>query len=312
MAIIGRPNAGKSTFLNYLLGQKILMTSSKVQATRFSTRVCINIGETQLVLIDTPGIIEPKNRLQYFLMKNAKKSLRDLDFALVLIDVNDIIHVSENSIEEHRVILRRLKRSKNCKIIFLISKVDSVETKPDSEAITSYIHNICYNEQESVSDERDMSERAAAVNAKDISQYSIFLISVHEPAMNDQLVDELCRMSPQREWLYEEEDYTDLTERVMAEELTRESIYENVRKEIPYNSSVKTELWKENGKEVTIHQIIYVLRNSQKIVMIGHKGEMIKKIGEAAKHKVSEAMGMKVHLFLRVKIKEDWIEKLPI
>lgn len=282
IAIAGSPNAGKSTLLNTIMNQKLAMTSPKVQATRSNTRACLNVGDTQLIFVDTPGLIEPKTKLQCNLMANAKRGLKDADFTIILIDPENL----DEQISRHIL-------STKSNLIFAVNKMDAFQKGKISGNIQHYI-----------------SLLAREANHGDDDTNIFYISALHNTGI-DSMLSYISANSPHAPWLFDEEDYTDITEKTLAEEITRESIYKHLQQEIPYNTKVATESWQDiSDTHVSIKQIIYVLKESQKPIVIGKQASKIKKIGESARRDISIALNKTVELFLRVKVNSEWIDKL--
>lgn len=276
IAIVGAPNAGKSTLVNYLVGQKVSIVSPKVQTTRSILRGIMVENDTQIVFIDTPGIFIPKKKrsLERAIAKCAWSELRESDNICFIVDakngVTNEIRAIAQDIKEHG------KRA-----ILLINKTD-------------------------VAGDKNTFQIAEEMNKYGIFD-EIFPISAKTGKGVDKLKQYLIDQAPKGIWMYGEDEITDAPMRFLASEITREKLFLHLSKELPYSITVETESW-ENLPTGTakINQVIYVTRDSQKGIVLGRKGTMIKKIGEESRKDIEEMTGVKVHLSLFVKVKEDW------
>jgi GTPase len=273
-ALIGAPNAGKSTLLNALVGAKISIVSRKVQTTRTQVRGIAIRGESQIVFVDTPGIFQPKRRLDRAMVDSAWGGAADADLVALLVDVR------KWDAPETDAILDRLRNAKQPKALIL-NKVDTIE-KPRLVEIT------------------------AALNAK-LAFDATFMIAALTGYGCSELMDWLAARMPEGPWLYPEDQISDAPLRFLAAEITREKLFERLHDELPYKSTVETEAWETlKDGSVKITQTIYVERDGQKKIVLGEKGSTIKSIGTAARKDIAEAAETKVHLFLFVKVREDW------
>jgi GTP-binding protein Era len=292
IAIIGAPNVGKSTLTNTILGQKLSIVSPKIQTTRNSIKAIAIEKETQLILIDTPGIFIPRQEkiLERIIVKSAWQGLRDASFVCFVIDAA----VGLN--EENARLIADLKKE-NIPFCVLINKIDLIKKSKILEII--------------------------APVSKITGDVDIIPISCLNNDGIEKLKEFLCEKCQDLGWIYDENQITDAPMRFIACEITREKLFLKLNQEIPYSLTVKNELYQilENG-DVKIHQTIYVLKESQKQIILGKRGEMIKEIGSQARKDIAEIAGCKVHLFLFVKVKKDWmndtesyekidLEKLP-
>jgi GTP-binding protein Era len=277
IAIIGAPNVGKSTLTNSLLGQKISIVSPKVQTTRNSIRAIALEGETQLILIDTPGIFIPRQDkiLERIIVKSAWQGLRDANYVCFVIDAS----VGLN--RENTRILEDLKKE-NIPFSVLINKIDLVKKSKLLEIIAM---------TSTIAGDVDIIPISCLVN-DGIEKVKKFL-------------SEKCQ---EIGWIYDEDQITDAPMRFIACEITREKLFLKMDKELPYSLTVKNDSYEilENG-DIKIHQTIYVLKESQKQIVVGKNGSMIKEIGAEARKDIAEIAGAKVHLFLFVKVKKDWM-----
>jgi GTP-binding protein Era len=276
IAFVGTPNAGKSTLTNALLGQKLSAVSPKVQTTRNAIRAIIVEENIQLIIIDTPGIFIPRQDkiLERIIVKSAWQALREADQICFIIDAE------KGFDQKNKQTLIDLKKE-NLPILPVINKVDAVK----KNSILTIIANL-----------------------SDLGFEEILLISAKTGEGLAQLKKNLCQRCINAGWIYDESNITDAPMRFVATEITREKLFLKLREELPYSIAVKNDLYEvlDNG-QIKIHQTIFCLKESQKNIIVGKKGEMIKEIGLEARKEISEIVGVKVHLFLFVKVKEDWM-----
>lgn len=273
VCIIGRPNSGKSTLLNKLIGQKISIVTPKVQTTRSIITGIVTIKDTQIILYDTPGIFEPKSRLEKAMVRCAWSSLHSADIVMLIID-------SLKPLD--KITLEILKKLSSLKItpVFLLNKID---------VTSKYFADI------------------QAMLTADHPESLVFPISALVGKNIDGLLEYIILQARPSPWLYEEDDMTDLPMRFLAAEITREQLFLNLHQELPYKLTVQTEGWEERGdKSVKIHQVIVVTRESYKIIILGKNGSKIKEIGAQARQEMEQFFNCKVHLFLFVKVRELW------
>ncbi|MBI0163083.1 GTPase Era [Bartonella sp. M0283] len=274
VALIGAPNVGKSTLVNRLVGTKVSIVTHKVQTTRALIRGIIIHNNTQIVLVDTPGIFTPKRRLDRAMVTTAWSGAKDADIVLVLVDA------AKGLDEETEEVFASLSTVKQEKIL-VINKVDSVP-RPSLLELTKKL-----NEGQTFSE--------------------TFMISALKGTGCDDLLDYLAKKLPEGPWYYPEDQISDMPMRQLAAEITREKLYMRLHNELPYASTVETESWEERPDgSVKINQIIYVEREGQKKIVLGTKGETIKAIGQAARKELMEILEQKVHLFLFVKVRDHW------
>jgi len=274
VALLGAPNAGKSTLVNQLVGAKVSIVTHKVQTTRAIVRGIATHDNAQIVFVDTPGIFKPKRRLDTAMVTTAWGGAKDADVILVLID-------AERGIKgDAAAILERLKDVRQPKVLIL-NKVDRV----NPEVL--------------------LKLTSAANEAVDFE--STFMVSALTGSGCKDLLDFLAKRLPEGPWYYPEDQISDLPMRQLAAEITREKLYLRLHQELPYSSHVETEKWEEmpNGS-VRIQQVIFVERDSQKKIVLGHKGETIRAIGQASRMEIAGILEQKVHLFLFVKVRENW------
>jgi GTP-binding protein Era len=276
VALIGAPNAGKSTLLNALVGSKVTIVSRKVQTTRALIRGIALEGNAQLIFVDTPGIFAPKRRLDRAMVTTAWSGAHDADLVGVLIDARKGLE------EEAEAILGKLAEVRQPKVLIL-NKVDLVAKET-------------------------LLTLAKAANDK-VKFEATFMISALKGSGVGDLKAWLAARVPVGPWLYPPEQMSDAPMRQLAAEITREKLFERLHQELPYHSTVETEVWKELRKgDVRIEQTIYVERESQRKIVLGKGGATIKAIGEAARKEIAELVEAKVHLFLFVKVREGWGE----
>ncbi len=273
ISIVGRPNAGKSTLLNRLIGHKISIVTPKVQTTRSMIKGIVTRDDTQFVFIDTPGIFEPKKTLEKAMVRCAWSSIIGADIVLLLLDVRDELD------ELQLQIINRLKEQK-INLVILLNKIDISDLKT---ALLKYQVTTL------------------------LPSVPVFLISAMNGDGVDNLVSFLESQSPEKPWYYDEDDITTLPMRFLASEITREHLFLELQDELPYNLTVDTETWEEfKDGSVKIRQVIIVSRASHKSIVLGKNGSMIKKIGQEARKQIKDCLGMETHLFLFVKVRENW------
>ncbi len=276
IALIGAPNAGKSTLINALVGAKVSIVSRKVQTTRALVRGIAIVDTAQLVLMDTPGIFAPKRRLDRAMVTTAWGGASDADIVALLIDAKKGLD------DEAASILGKLAQVRQPKVLVL-NKVDIVD-KPALLAL---------------------AQKVGAQATFDAT----FMLSALSGDGVDDLKRWLAEHSPAGPWHYPEDQISDAPMRALAAEITREKLFNRLHQELPYQATVETESWKElRGGEVRIEQTIYVERESQRKIVLGKGGQTIKAIGEAARREIAEIVEAKVHLFLFVKVREGWGE----
>jgi GTPase len=276
VALIGAPNVGKSTLVNVLVGTKVAIVSHKAQTTRTLLRGIAIVDGSQLVFIDTPGIFAPKRRLDRAMVTTAWMGMEDADIAAVLIDAKRGLD------EEAGAILERLAEIGQTKIL-LINKIDLVE-KPALLAVA-----------------KTASERAAFA--------ATFMISALTGDGVGDVKSWLAARVPEGPWHYPADQLTDAPLRQLAAEITREKLYLRLHQELPYQSTVETDVWNElKDGSTRIEQTIYVERESQRKIVLGKGGQTIKAIGADARREIADMIEAPVHLFLFVKVRERWGE----
>jgi len=274
VALIGAPNAGKSTLLNALVGSKVTIVSHKVQTTRALIRGITIVGQSQLIFVDTPGIFAPKRRLDRAMVTTAWSGAHEADLVGVLIDARKGLD------EDNEAILERLAEVKQPAILIL-NKVDLVA----KEMLLTL-----------------------AQRANDKARFeATFMISALSGDGVADLKRWLAGRVPPGPWLYPPDQMSDAPIRQLAAEITREKLFERLHQELPYHATVETEQWKDlRGNAVRIEQTIYVERESQRKIVLGKGGAAIKAIGESSRREIEKITEGKVHLFLFVKVREGW------
>lgn len=276
VAVIGAPNAGKSTLTNQLVGAKVSIVTPKVQTTRARITAIAIVGVTQLVFVDTPGIFAPKRRLDRAMVAAAWSGARDADQVVALIDAKLGLD------GQARAVLAALAPLTARKVLAL-NKIDLVK-RPALLALAG------------------QANKLAAFDAT-------FMISALEGDGIADLAKDLAEHAPPGPWLYPEDQLADVPERLLAAEVTREKLFLQLQQELPYQLTVETESWEERADGgVKINQVIYVGRDSQKAIVLGKGGQRIRQIGQAAREELAQFLGRPVHLFLFVKVRANWGE----
>jgi len=275
IAILGAPNAGKSTLVNQLVGSKVTIVSNKVQTTRQRILGITIRGMSQLILVDTPGIFAPKKPMERTMVRAAWDASHEADLTVFLVDV------TQKSFDSSFEILRKLEDKP---IILVFNKIDQVK--------------------------REVLLKLAAKFQPFANITHTFMISALTNDGVSDLAEFLVREVPESPWLYPEDQITDLPQKLWAAEITREQLFIRLHHELPYNTMVETESWEEftNGS-LKISQVVYVTRPGQKAIVLGKGGQQIKAISSAARLEMSTFFNRTVHLFLHVKVVEDWIDK---
>ena len=278
VAVLGAPNAGKSTLMNRMVGTKVSIVSPRVQTTRSRITAIGMRGKTQIVFVDTPGIFfGPRRRLERAMVDAAWRAGADADAILLVVDA------AKRAIDDDtRRIVEGLK-AKNRKAVVALNKIDLV--RKDTLLTKA----------------RELDATGAAAR--------IFMVSAVEGDGVEDLAAYLAEQMPEGPWHYPEDQLTDMSERLLAAEITREQLFLRLHDELPHAVAVETETWEEfkNGS-VRVAQAIYVERDSQRGIVLGKGGSMIKAIGEAARKELAKILGRAVHLSLRVKTRADWSE----
>jgi GTPase len=276
VALIGAPNAGKSTLLHALVGSKVSIVSRKVQTTRALVRGIAIEGAAQIVFVDTPGIFKPRRRLDRAMVTSAWGGAGDADVVALLIDARRGLD------EEGEAILARLPELGQPRILIL-NKIDLIERSR-------------------------LLALAAGINGK-VPFAHTFMVSALKGDGLEALRRTLSAMMPEGPWLYPEDQISDAPLRMLAAEITREKIYERLHEELPYESTVETDQWQQRPDgSVRIEQTIFVERESQRKIVLGDGGRTIKAIGQASRREIAEVAEANVHLFLHVKVRENWAD----
>ncbi|PCJ41898.1 MAG: GTPase Era [Alphaproteobacteria bacterium] len=274
VALLGAPNAGKSTLMNALVGSKISIVTHKVQTTRTRFIGIAIYQNSQMIFVDTPGIFEPKKRLERAMVSAAWAGAGDADVIVLLVDAQR--RIDDNT---HRIINGLKEGGK--KAILAINKIDSIRR----DSLLSLVQEL--------NDMGDFTE--------------VMLISALKGDGLEDLKDVMCRSLPKGPWLYPEDQMTDITERMLAAEVTREKFFLRLHEELPYAATVETESWQEKKDgSVRIEQVIYVERETQKAIVIGKGGRSLKEIGKMAREDLEEMLDRRVHLFIFVKVRKNW------
>jgi GTP-binding protein Era len=276
IAIVGEPNAGKSTLINRLVGGKVSIVSPKVQTTRFNIRgVCVH-ENAQLIFVDTPGIFDAGKKFEKAMVQAAWSGIGDADAVLMMLDAK---HGMRDSTVQ---LIERLKKISHKPVFLAINKIDLVK----KDVLISL-----------------------AKNCDGLGNFNrIFMISALKGGGVKDILSTLSSHMPEGPWLYPEEQMSDISMRLLAAEVTREKIFMKLDKELPYAIFVETESWDEGDRLLKISQAIMVQREGQKKIVIGDKGAMIKAIGMSARKELEGLTGKKIHLELFVKVKPNWKE----
>ena len=289
-AVIGAPNAGKSTLVNRLVGTKVSIVTQKVQTTRFPVRGVAIVGEAQIVLVDTPGIFKPRRRLDRAMVASAWGGAQDAEVVVHLVDVQAQMAVTEGgasgadkrAVEDVDSIVAGLKQA-GTRAILALNKIDGVKRERLLAAAETLFATGVYSE--------------------------VFMISAATGSGVDDLAKRLAELMPEGPWLYPEDQSADVPARVLASEITREKLYLRVHEELPYAAAVETTSFEERRDgSVRIEQSIYVERESQRPIILGKNGQTLKWIGQKAREELTLLLDRPVHLFLHVKVNERWQE----
>jgi GTP-binding protein Era len=276
VAVIGAPNAGKSTLVNALVGQKVAIVSPKAQTTRSRLMGIAIAGESQILLVDTPGIFEPRRQLDRAMVAAAWTGAQDADLILLVIDA-----AATMTGDVERIIASLAERQHP--LFLVLNKIDLVK-KPQLLALAA-----------------DLTAR--------LEPDKVFMISASQGDGVLDLKQALAAAMPAGPWLYPEDEVSDATDRMIAAELTREQIVNQLHQELPYATAVETETWEDRPDGSTaIRQQILVERDSQKAIVIGKGGRRLKSVGAAARAEITQHLGRPVHLFLHVKVNPRWDE----
>ena len=279
--LVGIPNSGKSTLINKLVGKKISIVSHKVQTTRFCIRGICNFNlknklKSQIIFVDTPGIFLPKRRLEKAMVTAAWSELNLTD---KVVFIHDVLKKIDNDTNE---IIEKIFEKKS-DVILVLNKIDLVQ-KEDLLKKIFEIKNL-YNFEET------------------------FLISAKNGSGCNKLMEYLAKKMPSHSFFYDENTISDLPQSILASEITREKLFKNLNQELPYNLTVETEKWVINTDEsVNIQQTIYINKQSYKPIILGKQGQNIKRIGTLARKELENLLDCKIHLFLHVKFKKNWMD----
>lgn len=274
IAVLGAPNAGKSTLVNRVVGAKVSIVSPKVQTTRARVMGIAIQGRTQLVFIDTPGIFQPRRRLDRAMVAAAWGGAGDADVTLLLVDA------SRGVDKDTAAIIERMKEE-GSRAHLVLNKVDKIKKPQLLELVTQ-------------------------LNDAGVFEETFMISALHGDGVDD-LVAFLAGHMPEGPWHFPEDQVSDMTERLLAAEITREKLYLQLRQELPYATTVETETWEERPDgSIKIEQVVFVERDSQKSIILGRRGQQIKQIGSESRKELEEILDTKVHLFLFVKVREKW------
>ena len=277
VAILGAPNAGKSTLLNRLVGAKVSIVSPKVQTTRSRVLGIVIAGQAQVIFVDTPGIFAPKRRLERAMVHAAWSGAADADLVVLVVDA-----ARKTIGEDTRAIVDGLKKAGR-KAILAINKVDLVKREK-------------------------LLGLAAELDSTGIFT-DVFMISAETGDGVDDLMAVLVARLPEGPWLFPEDQVSDMPMRLLAAEVTREHLFRQLHDELPYSIAVESESWEEfKDGSAKITEVVYVQRDSQKAIVLGHGGKRIKAVREAAQGELEAMLERKIHLFLHVKVREGWPE----
>jgi GTPase len=283
-AIIGAPNAGKSTLVNALVGSKVSIVSPKVQTTRMAVRGVAMRGQTQIVFVDTPGIFKPRRRLDRAMVNAAWTGATDADAILLIVDAAELIAQPKGlAARDTMAIIEGLKNNK-VRAALLLNKIDGMKRT-------------------------DLLPLVESMSAEGVFD-EVFMISALKGDHVSDVADWVTTRMPPGPWLYPADQAADIPSRLLAAEITREKIYLRLHDELPYATTVESEKWEDRKDgSVKIDQTIFVQREGQKAIVLGKGGATIKKIGELARAEMEEIFGHRVHLFLFVKVSENWAEE---
>ena len=290
-AIIGAPNAGKSTLVNRLVGQKVSIVTQKVQTTRFPVRGVAMEGEAQIVLVDTPGIFKPRRRLDRAMVRAAWAGAEEADAVVHLVDVQAQMAAAvgkgsaadRRAVEDVESIVQGLKQAGR-RAILALNKIDGVKRDRLLAVADALFRTEAYDE--------------------------VFMISAKDGSGVDDLKRRLAELMPEGEWLYPEDQTADLPVRLLAAEITREKLFLRVHEELPYVAAVETTAFDEKKDgSVRIEQTVYVGREGHRPIVLGKGGQTLKWIGEQSRKELGELLDRPVHLFLHVKVDEKWEER---
>ncbi len=280
--IIGATNAGKSTLLNRLVGSKVAIVTHKVQTTRALLRGVAMKGDAQIIFVDTPGLFEPKRKLDRAMVDAAWGGTAEADLVIFLIDAAQWTPSNKKANAQVREIIETLK-SKELNVVAVLNKIDELQKE-------------------------ELLRMTAELGDSGVFDEVFMISALHGDGVED-LLDYVASRMPQGPWLYPEDQAADVPVRLLASEITREKLFLRLHQELPYASTIETDTWEERKDgSVKIEQTIFVERDSQKAIVLGKGGRTIKAIGAEARKEISEALGRKVHLFLFAKVRSRWGE----
>lgn len=292
VAVIGAPNAGKSSLVNRMVGSKISIVTHKVQTTRARVRGVSVIDEAQIVFIDTPGIFQPRRRLDRAMVAAAWEGLDGADATLLIIDAKaygdqggtgKIKPANRRAAEDTDAIIKVLKKRQS-KVILVVNKIDTLPRSALLKIVSDLdAHGVFHD---------------------------VFLVSALNGDGIHDLKTHLCANAPVGQWMYPADQLSDISDRLMAAEVTREKLYLRLHDELPYESTVETESWTRTSKnELRVEQTIFVARQAHKPIILGKGGQTLKAIGAGAREELINLLGEPVHLFLHVKVREKWADE---
>ena len=283
IAVIGAPNAGKSTLVNALVGAKVSIVTQKVQTTRARIRGIAVVDDAQLVFTDTPGIFSPRRRLDRAMVSAAWEGLDGADVIVLVVDAAAELGSPSKSTADTEMIIAELKK-RAVKAVLVLNKIDKV-------ARLSLLKLIADMGAHGVFEETFLLSAENGDGVKDLKKF---------------LVDR----APAGAWMYPEDQLSDISDRLMASEVTREKVFKRLHQELPYESTVETTSWTRTKKnELRVEQTIYVSREGHRPIVLGKGGQTLKAIGEAARKELTEIFGEPVHLFLTVNVREGWTDE---
>ena len=277
VALIGAPNAGKSTITNNFVGSKVSIVSPKAQTTRTTIKGIGIYDNTQIIFLDTPGIFAPKRRLDRAMVASAWNGFVDADINVLVVDAKRGMNDETSAIIDELI-------KREARAVLAFNKIDMVE-------------------EERLQELKEEFENLFAFDA-------VFMFSAQSGDYISDFYQYLADNLPESPWYYPEEQMSDMPLRLLAAEIVREKLFLNLRQELPYALTVEPELWehKEDGS-IRAEMTIYVQREGQKSIILGHNGDMIKKIGQSARLELEELLEERIHLFLYVKVRENWVDE---
>jgi GTP-binding protein Era len=276
IAVLGAPNAGKSTLINQLVGAKVSIVTHKVQTTRIRIMGIAILEKTQLVFIDTPGIFAPRRRLDRAMVDAAWRGAAEADRIMLVVDAKRGVD------QDTQRIVDGLKKTQR-KAFLILNKIDLIKRD-------------------------ELLALAAKLNETGLFEETFMVSALKGDGVSD-IMDKLVGLLPPGPWMFPEDQLSDLPQRLMAAEVTREYLFLQTHQEVPYATTVETDSWEEfKDGSVKINQTIYVQRDSQKSIILGKKGVKVKEIGASARQDLMEIFGRNVHLFIHVKVRDKWMD----